>query len=228
MNTDPARPAAKGTVYVVDDNASFLQSISRLLRAAGYNVLTFGSARDFLARLTPDLRGCVLADLQMPEMNGLELQEALRKTTNPLPVVFMSGQGDIPSTVRAMRRGAEDFLTKLAPKEDLLEAVERALERDSQERNDRRRRDELFNRLDRLSERELEVLGHVVMGKLNKQIAGELGINERTVKLHRTSITRKLEVQSVAELTRLTQEAGLFKNFEPASDSVKKLLNWPV
>jgi len=164
----------------------------------------------------------------MPGMNGLELQAALQKTANPLPVIFMSGQGDIPSTVRAMRQGAEDFLTKIAPKEDLLAAIERALERDSQERKDRQRREELFTRLDRLSERELEVLGHVVMGKLNKQIAADLSINERTVKLHRTSITRKMEVQSVAELTRLTQEARLFKNYEPASDSLKKLLKWPV
>ena len=228
MNAAPAGLPPKGNVYVVDDNESFLLSVSRLLRAAGYTVRTFSSGADFLAQLSPQLPGCVLADLQMPGMNGLELQAALQKTANPLPVIFMSGQGDIPSTVRAMRQGAEDFLTKIAPKEDLLAAIERALERDSQERKDRQRREELFTRLDRLSERELEVLGHVVMGKLNKQIAADLSINERTVKLHRTSITRKMEVQSVAELTRLTQEARLFKNYEPASDSLKKLLKWPV
>jgi FixJ family two-component response regulator len=227
MEANPAKPPTKGTVYVVDDNASFLTSISRLLRAAGYTVESFGSAQDFLARFTPELRGCVVADLQMPVMNGLELQEALHKTVNPLPVVFMSGQGDIPSTVRAMRRGAEDFLTKIARKEDVLDAVARAMERDSQESKDRQRREDLFNRLDKLSERELEVLGHVVTGQLNKQIAADLSINERTVKLHRTSITRKLEVQSVAELTKLTQEAGLFKNYEPASGSLKQLLKQP-
>lgn len=228
MNADPAQPASKGTVYVVDDNASFLLSVSRLLRAAGYTVQAFGSAREFLARLTPELQGCVVADLQMPGMNGLELQEALRKTPNPLPVIFMSGQGDIPSTVRAMRRGAEDFLTKLAPKEELLEAIGRAMARDSQERKERQHQMGLFTRLERLSERELEVLGHVVMGKLNKQIAADLDINERTVKLHRTSITRKLEVQSVAELTRLTQEAGLFKQNEPASDALKIFFKPPA
>jgi FixJ family two-component response regulator len=227
MNAEPAKPPAKGTVYVVDDNPSFLTSVSRLLRAAGYTVEAFGSAPEFLARLTPALQGCVVADLQMPGMDGLELQEALRKTANPLPVIFMSGQGDIPSTVRAMRRGAEDFLTKLAPKEDLLEAIARAMERNSQERKDRQRREELFKRLDKLSERELEVLGHVVTGQMNKQIASDLNINERTVKLHRTSITRKLEVQSVAELTRLTEEAGLFKNYGPAAGSLKKLLKGP-
>jgi FixJ family two-component response regulator len=219
MNADPLKPPPAGVVCVVDDNASFRVSVSRLLRAAGFTVRAFGSAPEFLAQLTPELQGCVVADLQMPGMNGLELQEALRASPNPLPVVFMTGQGDIPSTVRAMRRGAEDFLTKLAPKEDLLEAVERALERDALERKDRQRREDLFSRLNRLSEREREVLGHVVQGKLNKQIAADLGINERTVKLHRTSITRKLEVQSVAELTRLTQEAGLFIHPQPAPAS---------
>lgn len=228
MNAAPAGPTPKGNVYVVDDNASFLLSVSRLLRAAGYHVRTFAAGPEFLKQLTPELSGCVLADLQMPGMNGLELQAALQKTANPLPVIFMSGQGDIPSTVRAMRQGAEDFLTKIAPKEDLLAAIERALARDTLERKDRQRQKEVFMLLDRLSERELEVLGHVVMGKLNKQIAADLSINERTVKLHRTSITRKMEVQSVAELTRLTQEARLFKNYEPASDSLKKLLKWPV
>ena len=223
MNASPVKPATKGTVYVVDDNESFLVSVSRLLRAAGYTVEAFSTAQNFLSRLTPDLRGCVVADLQMPGMDGLELQEALHKTANPLPVIFMSGQGDIPSTVRAMRQGAEDFLTKIAPKEDLLAAIERALARATQERKDRQRRAEIFTRLDRLSERELEVLGHVVLGRLNKQIAADLNINERTVKLHRTSITRKLEVQSVAELTRLTEEAGLFKNNAPAPDAMKKI-----
>jgi FixJ family two-component response regulator len=227
MNAPPAKPPAKGTVYVVDDDASFLMSVARLLRAAGYTVEPFGAAQEFLKRLTPTLRGCVMADLQMPGMDGLELQDALQKTANPLPIIFMSGQGDIPSTVRAMRRGAEDFLTKLAPKENILEAIARAMERDSQEQKDRQRRQELFSRLDRLSERELEVLGHVVTGQLNKQIAADLNINERTVKLHRTSITRKLEVQSVAELTKLTQEAGLFKNYEPASGSLKQMLKGP-
>jgi len=166
MNADSAPPASKGTVFVVDDNASFLMSVSRLLRAAGYTVQAFGSAQEFLDRLNPELHGCVIADLQMPVMDGLELQQVLRKTPNPLPVIFMSGQGDIPSTVRAMRQGAEDFLTKLAPKEALLEAVERAMARDSQERKERKHRMDLFTRLEKLSERELEVLGHVVKSPL--------------------------------------------------------------
>jgi FixJ family two-component response regulator len=161
------------------------------------------------------MSGCVVADLQMPGMNGLELQEALAKTANPLPVVFLSAQGDIPTTVRAMRHGAEDFLTKLSPKQDLLDAIQRAMTRAAQERKHRERLRSLRARFAALTERELEVLGHVVRGRLNKQIAADLGINERTVKLHRTSVTRRLKVQSVAELTRLVQEAGLFKNDPP-------------
>jgi len=145
-------------------------------------------------------------------MNGLELQEALKKAANPLPIIFLTGQGDIPTTVSAMRSGAEDFLTKLAPKEELIAAVERAFARDVQERQQREQLRDLRRRFANLSEREMEVLKHVVQGKMNKQIAAELNINERTVKLHRTNITRKLDVQSVAELTRLTEKAGLFEH----------------
>jgi FixJ family two-component response regulator len=200
-----------GTVFIIDDDESFLKSMSRFLRATGYNVLAFDSANKFLDQLVPEMSGCVLADLRMPGLNGLELQEALAKSANPLPVVFLSAQGDIPTTVQAMRRGAEDFLTKLSPKEKSLDAVRRALARGVRERKERRRLKELHGRFDALTSRELEVLEHVVRGRLNKQIAFDLGINERTVKLHRTNLMRRLQVQSVAELTRLTGEAGLFK-----------------
>ena len=200
-----------GTVFIVDDDASFLKSVSRLLSAVGYTVQAFGSARAFLDQLRPEMTGCVVADLQMPGINGLELQAALRRSANPLPIIFLTGQGDIPTTVSAMRSGAEDFLTKRARKEDLLAAIERAFERDTQERHRREHLLGLHRRFDELSKRELEVLAQVVQGKLNKQIAADLKINERTVKLHRTNITRKLGVQSVAELTRLVDDAGLFK-----------------
>jgi FixJ family two-component response regulator len=202
-------------VFIVDDDVSFLRSVSRFLRAAGYSVQTFDSAKIILEQLDPGMSGCVLADLQMPGMNGLELQEALAKSANPLPVVFLSAQGDIPTTVRAMQRGAEDFLTKLTPKEKLLDAVRRALARGARERKAREHLRELRGRFDLLTPRELEVLEQVVRGRLNKQIADDLEINERTVKLHRTNLTRKLQVQSVAELTRLVGEAGLFKHGEP-------------
>ena len=151
----------------------------------------------------------------MPQMNGLDLQSALALTGNPIPILFLTAHGDIRSTVQAMRDGAEDFLEKTAPKTELLDAVTRAIARDRQERNARVRQSELRALFDTLSERELEVLSHVVRGRLNKEIAWDLGIHERTVKLHRTAITTKLRVQSVAELTRLTQEAGIFQESMP-------------
>ena len=200
-----------GTVFIVDDDTSFLQSVSRLLRAVGYTVQAFASAQELLDRLAPEMSGCVVADLQMPGMNGLELQDALRHSVNPLPVIFLTGQGDIPTTVSAMRGGAEDFLMKRAPKEELLAAVQRAFERGVQERKQREHLRDLRSRFDELSKRELEVLERVVQGRMNKQIASDLNIIERTVKLHRTNLTRKLGVQSVAELTRLVDQAGLFE-----------------
>jgi FixJ family two-component response regulator len=196
-------------VHVVDDDASFLAAVSRFLRAAGFTVRHYASAAEFLAQRQAGTPGCVLADLRMPGMSGLDLQAALTSAPEPLPVVFLSGHGDIPSTVRAMREGAEDFLTKQAPREELVAAVRRALERDARERAERARQSELRHRLQALTPREREVLGLVVQGKPNKEIAAELGIHERTVKLHRTAITTKLNVQSVAQLTRLAQEAGI-------------------
>ena len=202
-------------VYVVDDDASFRTAVSRLLRASGFTVKAYSSATEFLARHDGNASGCVLSDLQMPQMNGLDLQSALALTGNPMPILFLTGHGDIRSTVKAMRDGAEDFLEKTAPKTELLDAVARAIARDGRERNARVRLSELRALFHTLSERELEVLSHVVSGRLNKQIAWDLGIHERTVKLHRTAITTKLRVQSVAELTRLTQEAGIFQESTP-------------
>ena len=152
------------TVHIVDDDASFLAATSRLLRASGFAVKTFASASDFLAQRDEDAPGCVLADVQMPGMNGLELQSALARSANPLPILFLTGHGDIPSSVRAMRDGAEDFLEKRAPKAELLEAVKRALARDAREREARNRQRELRARFDTLTAREFEVLGHVVRG----------------------------------------------------------------
>jgi FixJ family two-component response regulator len=203
--------SAQATVHVVDDDDSYRIAVCRLLRAAGFEARAFASAEVLLAEISPGTSGCVVADLQMPGLNGLELQEALVKSGAALPVVFLTGQGDIPSSVQAMRRGAVDFLEKRAPEEQLIEAVTRALERATAVRNARAKRDELQKRFASLSEREREVLRHVVSGRMNKQIAAVLGIHERTVKLHRTSISRKVGVHSVAQLTALTREAGLFE-----------------
>ena len=197
-------------VHLVDDDASFLKAASRLLQASGYTVRTFASAAALLAQVTPETRGCVIADLRMPGVSGLDLQDALAKSGATLPVLFLTGEADIPSSVRAMRHGAEDFLEKRAPKARLLDAVNRALARDSRECIERARLRALRAAFNTLSPREREVLTHVVRGDLNKKTAADLGIGERTVKAHRTAITAKLNVRSVAELTRLVQEAGLF------------------
>ena len=195
-------------VRIVDDDASFLTAVARMLRASGFAVKTFESAAEFLARPELDVPGCVLADLQMPGLSGLDLQEALAKEGHRLPVIFLTGHGDIPTTVQAMRRGAEDFLTKRAPKEDLLDAVKRAIDRDARDRAGRARLEALRTRFTALTPREREVLQHIVQGKLNKQIAYDLGISERTVKFHRAAIMTKLSVDSAAQLTKFWMEVG--------------------
>lgn len=199
----------KPTVFAVDDDASFLKSLVRLLQASGYSVETAVSAEQFLAQRPPEAHGCVLADLRMPGMSGIELQDALAKSGTPLPVVFLTGHGDVPTSVKAMRHGAEDFLMKTAPKKDLIAAVERALARDARDREARLRQRELHGWFDKLTPRESEVLSHVLAGQLNKQIAADLGIDERSVKRHRTSFMGKIGVQSVAELAQLAAEAGI-------------------
>jgi FixJ family two-component response regulator len=212
-------PAAP-TVFVVDDDVSFSRSVGRVLRASGLRVETYASAAEFLAELRSDVRGCIVTDLMMPGMNGLALQEAMHNAANPLPVIFLTGHGDIPTTVQAMRGGAEDFLTKDASRDELLAAVNRALRRDEQDGAERARLKALREPFARLTTREVEVLRHVIQGKLNKQIAADLGIHERTVKLHRTSITTKLRVQSVAELTRMVDQARISSIQETGSSDL--------
>jgi FixJ family two-component response regulator len=185
-----------------------VKAMKRLLLSAGRSVRTYESAEAFLRAAAADLDGCLLLDVQMPGLDGLALQEKLQEAGCLLPVIFLTGHGDIPTTVQAMRRGAEDFLTKRAPKEDLLDAVKRALDRDARERAGRVRLEALRELFVTLTPRERQVLQHVVQGKLNKQIAYDLGIHERTVKLHRTSITTKLGVHSAAELAKLWMEVG--------------------
>jgi FixJ family two-component response regulator len=194
-------------IHLVDDDVSHLRSLSRLLRASGFDVRIHDSASEFLATLPATEHGCVITDLMMPGMDGIALQQALHDVGNPLPVIFLTGQGDVPVTVRAMKNGAEDFLTKNAPKQELLAAVSRALERDRRTRDEAARCGKLRRLFESLTAREREVLHHVLEGRLNKQIAADLGIHERTVKLHRTHLTAKLGVPSVAGLARLAQQA---------------------
>ena len=197
------------TVFIVDDDPSFLKGIERLLRSCGFATRCYQSAVDFAADHSPEAVGCVLADLRMPEMDGIALQRHLAKSPNPLPVVFLTGQGDIPTSVEAMRGGAEDFLVKTAAKEAIIDAVERALARDEEERRERRRHSALEQDSEKLTPREREVLRHVLKGLRNKQIAQEMAIDERSVKRHRTNLMTKLGVGSVAELVQFAVEAGL-------------------
>jgi len=201
--------ASATTVHLVDDDPSFLTAMSRFIRAAGFPVAVYTSAAELLASISPATRGCVVADLDMPGVDGLELQTLLLERGIAMPVVFLTGRGDISSSVRAMRSGAVDFLEKLAPRDQLLAAVTRALERDAEAQHTRTRLAERRRRFDALTERERQVLLLVVRGKMNKQIAATLGIHERTVKLHRTAITSKLGIHSVAELAVLAAEAKL-------------------
>ena len=199
-------------VYLVDNDTSFLKAIARLLRVGGYTVQTCVSATEFLNHPLADKPGCVIADLHMPGPSGLELQVALAATSNPLPVIFLTGQGDIPTSVHAMKHGAEDFLTKPVKKDQLIAAIERALARDAREREARAKARALHTRFDVLTPREREVLLHILGGQLNKQVAADLGTSERTIKAHRANLMAKLQVQSVAELARLAQQAGFGSN----------------
>jgi FixJ family two-component response regulator len=196
-------------IHVVDDDTSFRTAVTRLLRAAKYEVRGYASAAEFLDSDPCVEPGCILLDLRMPGASGLDLQQSLERMEGRLPIVFLTGHGDIPASVRAMKAGAVDFLTKPVRRETLLRAVENALGVDAKGRAARTVLRELHDRYENLTPREREVLGHVIAGKLNKQIAFDLGTSERTIKAHRASIMVKLGVQSVAELTRFAQELGI-------------------
>jgi FixJ family two-component response regulator len=196
------------TVFIVDDDPAVLKSLSRVLRSAGLAVTTFSSPSDFLEQHDPRAAGCVVLDVAMPGLNGLELQQALTAKGSAIPIIFLTGRGDIPMSVQAMKGGAVDFLTKPVHDEDLLKAVHIALEEDRIERQRRAELDDIQERLATLTPREREVLTHVVSGQLNKQIANDLGTVEKTIKVHRARVMEKMKVNSVAELVRLTERLG--------------------
>ena len=192
---------AQASVTVVDDDVLVLRALDRLLRSAGFAVETFSSAQDFL-QCRGDGPGCVVMDLSMPELDGLALQRALADAEDSRPVVFISGHGSVPSSVEAMKAGAVDFLTKPIDDQKLLAAVRIALEKDRSAREVDAERASVTARIAGLTVREREVLAHVVAGKLNKQIAADLGTAEKTIKVHRARMMRKMEVDSVAGLVR--------------------------
>jgi len=202
-------PPPSLTVFVVDDDDAVRKAVSRLLRSAGIAVAVFASPREFLAQYDPGTPGCLVLDLAMPGFNGLQLQTALGEKGCILPIIFLTGHGDVSKSVQAMKHGAFDFFSKPVKDKDLLTAVRAAIQRDGVARREHAELSEIRARLDTLTPREREVLEHVVSGKLNKQIAGDLGITEATVKMHRSRVMAKMKVQSVAELARLTDRCGI-------------------
>jgi FixJ family two-component response regulator len=197
------------TVSVLDDDPAVLKAVERLLRSAGLQVAGFSLAQEFLERHDPDEPGCLVLDYSMPGLDGLQLQQALADRNCALPIVFLTGRGDIATSVLAMKRGAADFLTKPVDDSTLIEAVQHAVEQDRIERQARSETAEIRRRLETLTQRELEVLSHVIAGKLNKQIAAEIGTVEKTVKVHRARAIEKMRAHSLAELVRLSARAGI-------------------
>jgi FixJ family two-component response regulator len=196
-------------VFVVDDDAPVRRALARLLHSAGYQTETFASAEGFLAQGRFDAPGCILLDVRMPGLNGLELQQALAAADRQLPIVFITGHGDVPMSVRAMKAGAEDFLPKPFDDEELLKAVAQALNKSQREQNERTEVAEIRKRLSSLTPREREVLCHVVAGQLNKQIAADLSIAEKTIKVHRGRVMEKMGASSLAGLVAMTGRIGI-------------------
>lgn len=196
-------------VYIVDDDPSVLRSLGRLMRSASLTSAAFNSSEEFLAQLSGEPCGCLVLDVAMPGLNGLELQTALAARGCLLPIVFITGQGDIPMSVRAMKAGAVDFLGKPFKGGELLAAVRAALEKNRRARQEQAEQDRLNAWLARLTPREREVLPYIIGGNLNKQTAFRLGTAEKTIKVHRARVFEKLGVTSVAELVRLSERAGI-------------------
>ena len=196
-------------IFLVDDDPGVLKALSRMLDAKGYEVRAFSSSTEFLAQHDPSIPGCAIFDVSMPGLDGIELQAALKAGGVERPVIFITGVGDIPVSVHAMKAGAIDFLTKPVRSRQLLTAIAQAAENEAQALQRRSELAELNGRIAKLTPREREVLTHVIAGQLNKQIAADLGTVEKTIKLHRGRMMRKMGVRTVADLVRIAQRAGI-------------------
>lgn len=200
---------AEPTVFVVDDDAPVCKALDRLIRSVGLTAETFSSAKEFLDREAHDGPACLVLDVRMPGLSGLDLQKELAARDHSIPIIFITGHGDIPMSVKAMKAGAVDFLPKPFSDQELLDAIHAALEKDTVAREERAEISEIQRRVDSLTPREREVFTWVITGMLNKQIAAELGTSEKTVKVHRARVMEKMGVPSVAELVHLAQKVGI-------------------
>jgi FixJ family two-component response regulator len=197
-------------VFVIDDDPSFRRSTAALIGSEGFSVQTFSSAEEFLRSRRPDVPGCLVLDVRLPHLSGLDLQRELAKTNVEIPIIFITGHGDIPMTVQAMKGGAVEFLSKPFREQDLLDAIHGAINFDRAARLQRAKLEDLRGRYHALTAREREVMAHVVTGMLNKQVAQELGTTEKTIKVHRGHIMQKMGVKSFADLVRAAEKLGIF------------------